>query len=799
MKNLLAIITTILALIFSVCIFDIKSQTLLKYDNDKPNSYSIKKNPASLGWIESVMLLPTGPAKILKIYIYFDGTIKGKDTIRIVGDPSEGAYPPTNWVWSYNTLTPPIEINYDGVPGWDTIDVSNLGIKSDGYDRIIIQHEVTENGPHIALDGGSSSKSFWSDPYTKNQYGFAWGFSRPANNFMVRALIQYDFPNSTNSNSVAPPTATLVDVAKTIGVTDSSGKAIKSARVSIADWNNDGSDDIAIGSNFFQNKGDGTFFNVSKKINIQADASTWGDYDNDGLIDCYAVRGAGDRIYHNNGDGTFSDVTLKTLITNPYPTITPIWFDFNQDGKLDIYISNGRTSDASGNEVYFKDKMWMNNGDGTFIDVSDKVGISDGESTPVDCWAASPCDYNGDGWTDIFVANYRLAGDFLYKNKRDGTMKEVGAQTNVVGVPTDNPNYFGHGLGCDWGDFNNDGLPDLAVGNLGHPDERGRWSNPSLIYQNPGTDKNFEFNEVHKKLGIKFFEMNSAMIWLDLDLDGWLDLYHCQYAYNPVGTSGEPRRLSRMYMNTGEDNNFKFKDATWNLGNLVHGVWTGVRTDYDNDGDLDLIVASPHDGVKIFKNNVERNGKWLKIRLIGRPENNVSKDAYGTSVIVYSGGKKFYRDLQGGGSGVTGSQNSNEIHFGLGNISFIDSTIINYSNGNRKLLNTLKVNTSYRIEYGVEPIVTSGIQNEIKIKGGLIVIPNPILNSVTLHYNNNIFGDEIEIVVNSIDGNEIKKLKNVTALQGSFRLDLNEIQSGNYFIKISGKGKSTFEKIVIEK
>lgn len=216
------------------------------------------------------------------------------------------------------------------------------------------------------------------------------------------------------------------------------------------------------------------------------------------MIDCYAVRGAGDRIYHNNGDGTFSDVTLKTLITNPYPTITPIWFDFNQDGKLDIYISNGRTSDANGNEVYFKDKMWMNNGDGTFIDVSDKVGISDGESTPVDCWAASPCDYNGDGWTDIFVANYRLAGDFLYKNKRDGTMKEVGAQTNVVGVPTDNPNYFGHGLGCDWGDFNNDGLPDLAVGNLGHPDERGRWSNPSLIYQNPGTDKNFEFNEVHK-------------------------------------------------------------------------------------------------------------------------------------------------------------------------------------------------------------------------------------------------------------------------------------------------------------
>lgn len=795
MKNL-----SLYFLVFILCGFTANTQTLLKYDNDRATSNSVTKKAGSVGWIESVFFSPTGPAKFLKIIVRLEGTKKGKDTLHIVGDPAEGGYPPTNWVWSYNELIPPIVIDYDGVARWDTIDISNYNLRSDGFDRIIVQHIVKSEGPHISMDNGNNVRSYWSDPYTKNQYGFAWDYSRPVANFMVRAIVQYDFPNATNSGSMPAPAATLPDVSKLSGLIASNGKIIKSARVSVADWNNDGYDDIVFDTIFFQNRGDGMFINVSDKIKIRASGITWGDYDNDGNIDCYAVSGGvNDKIYHNNGDGTFTDVTEKSGVENPYPTITPIWLDYNHDGKLDLYISNGRTADANRSETYFQDKLWKNNGNGTFQDVSDDAGLGQGEATPVDCWAASACDYNTDGWTDIFVANYRLAGDFLYSNKKDGTFSEIANETGVIGEPTDDPNYFGHGLGSDWGDFNNDGLPDLAVGNLGHPDERGRWSNPSLIYKNGGAKNNYKFQEVHKQMGLKFFEMNSAMVWLDLDLDGWLDLYHCQYAYNPVG-SGEPRRISRMYLNTGIENNFKLKDATWQLGNSVHGVWTAVRTDYDNDGDLDLIVASPHDGIKLFKNNVERKGKWLKIRLVGSPENNINKDCYGTSVIVYSAGKMFYRDLQGGGSGVTASQNSNELHFGLGNNLQIDSIVIKYTNGVSRTITGLKPNTGYKIEYGKEPIITLGVAETIQIKGGISIIPNPIngLNA-TLRVNTALLGNIVDIELSTISGNKIFTNKSVDAHNGTYRLDLSELQSGSYVVVVTGKGKTTSEKIIIER
>ncbi|MEO6046591.1 MAG: VCBS repeat-containing protein, partial [Candidatus Kapaibacterium sp.] len=510
------ILLSALALVLLVISAPAQGPVLFKRDSGIPKGHD---TTVIDGWEETVIFNPGGPCALKQIYIYYDGTHAADDTLWIVGDPSEGALPPTSFVWSYNSLTDPIVVHYRGTPGWDTIDVSERGLRYDGYDRIAIQHRVHDDGPWFAVDNNgvaSTLSSFLYDPYDyPDGFPVIGKYFAARGDLMVRLLLQFDFPSG--NGSAKPPAATLVECAKAVGIVDTAGKPLKSARVSVADWNGDGWDDIAVGASFFQNNGDGTFKNISSTIGIQAGASVWGDYDNDGKIDCYAINGgAGDRLYHNNGNSTFTDVTAASGLSNPYPTVTPIWFDFDHDGKPDLFISNGRTEDASG-EAYFPDQIWRGNGDGIFVNVTDSTGISPQEiaASPdgaqySDCWGASVADYNQDGWPDIHVATYRLAADLLFKNNQNGTFTDLGEQTGVRGVPTDNPVYFGHGLGTEWGDYDNDGDLDLMVGNLGHPDSRGISSNPSLLFRNNGAPS-YDFAEVHKRAGIKFFEMNAGV------------------------------------------------------------------------------------------------------------------------------------------------------------------------------------------------------------------------------------------------------------------------------------------------
>ncbi|MBS1911309.1 MAG: CRTAC1 family protein [Bacteroidetes bacterium] len=777
--------------------------SLLKRDSGTPGSHD---NGSQVGWEETMFLVPAGPCQLLELYVYFDGTTAGDDTLYIVGDPSEGALPPTSSVWSYNTLGDPIVVHYSGKPGWDTVNVRAANLHYDGYDRIVVQHHVQPGGPWFAADAQQlgTNTSFLYDPVTQNSLGFPGLYYLARGDFYVRALVQYDFQNGTTSKPA--PAATLVDIAKSAGITDSAGKPFAGARVSVADWNGDGWDDLAVGNLFFQNNGDGTFRNVTAAIGIQAGASVWGDFDNDGRIDCYAVNGgAGDRIYRNNGDGTFTDVTAASGFSNPYPTVMPIWFDFNHDGKLDLYIANGRTEN-NGQEEYFPDQLWKGNGDGTFVRVTDAAGINPAElagspdgSSYLDCWGASPCDVDGDGWTDIFVATYRLAPDLVYRNRHDGTFSEEGAATGLRGVPTAEPYYFGHGIGCDWGDFNNDGRMDVVVGNLGHPDWRGSVSNPSLVYRH-NDDAGNTFTEVHRQMGVKFFEMNAGVVWLDLDLDGWLDLWHCQYSYSKVGTNGEPRRLSRMYLNEGPEKNFHMKDITWHTGPLIHGAWTAVRLDLDRDGDLDLVVASPTDAVKVFRNDVPRNGNWLEFRLTGSPADSIPMDAYGTTVTVYAGGMRLTRDLQGAGSGATASQNSNMLHFGVGPSADADSVVVRYQNGVQRLFTNVRTNASYTIPYRGALVRTSGVAagRDADISGMMITSPAYDGTAFTFDVSGLAGAHEVRLEAVDLRGTVVVRKVMREWAGGHVSLDaVARVPAGTYLIRATSAGRAATAKVVV--
>ncbi len=668
------------------------------------------------GWEESVLLKPAGPCKVNKLYIYYYGDKKAIDTLHIVGFPTAGNLYPTEYIWDYNSLVEPVIYQYDGVPGWKTIDISKSGLRSDGYDQIVIQHKFNPNGPYFAKDaGGMKGLSWITDAFTPNAnfYGIAGTLHYlSSGDYLVRLLVNYDFPNGETSFNPPPPKLVATDLISGGGYP------------SIVDWNKDGWDDIVLGGTLFENLKNGTFKSLASTNPINASGTAWGDIDNDGNIDCYAIANGSanfdkrmeynnNRMYKNDGTklipinqksvfnvpypstktnfGTASDFNLDSL-HNPFNAITPIFFDYNNDGNIDLFIANRRTEISGKPEMYSPDELWENDGTGKFNNVSIKSGVRAGEQySPYDganafgyydCYGAMAQDYNKDNKSDVFVANYRLIKDNLYSNNGNGTFNEVAAETGVQGLPTAADGYYGHGMGCQWGDFNNDGNPDLVIGNLAHTDSRGLYSNPSLIFQNNGAP-NYDFKEVRKELGLKFHEGNAGSIWLDLDLDGNTDLWHGKYSGG----------IGSFYMNQGPPN-YKFVEKTWDLDCVEQSPWVAVKTDFDNDGDWDIVVNG-----KLYRNDIVHKGKYLGLRLTGSPKDKINMDAYGTKVTVYAGGKKFYQELSGSSAGSLCTQNSNELIFGLGEVNKIDSTVIEYQNGKKNVINSLPLNGKYTIAY----------------------------------------------------------------------------------------------------
>jgi hypothetical protein len=448
------------------------------------------------------------------------------------------------------------------------------------------------------------------------------------------------------------------------------------------DCDADGHQDLLVdGQRLFRNDGppSWTFTEVTAGAGIGgsgANCGNFADYDNDGLLDIYCPSGGWstdfdprwDVLWHNNGDGTFSNVTEAAgHVTDSFPSVAAGWGDYDRDGFVDLYVANYENASMS---AYYPDTLWHNDGDGTFTNVTVSAGV-DESADPKPGRGVSWCDYNNDGWPDVYISNYRLKANYLYRNDGDGTFTEVAASAGVAGEPTNRlgQTYYGHSVGAAWSDINNDGIFDLWVTNLAHKDAyRGPICDDSELYLANNPSANFSFTNIRSSSGIATKrimggedELFVGCAWGDLDNDGFEDLFLPQI-YNDV-----PYAYSLLYRNNG---NNTFTDISNETGVRVWDTYGGAWCDYDEDGDLDLVtggkgttdVNGTHE-IHLYKNLLNDQGpsSWLELRLKGSKSNFA---AIGARVYVNYSGLSQMREVQGG-MGPHSMQNSMVLHFGL--------------------------------------------------------------------------------------------------------------------------------------
>jgi hypothetical protein len=413
-------------------------------------------------------------------------------------------------------------------------------------------------------------------------------------------------------------------------------------------------------------------------------------------------------IYHNNGDGTFTDVTAKAGVGNDGAWATAAgWFDYDRDGKLDLLVTNYVQFDedhpvsCGENKPGFRaychpdsfpgnsPRLFHNNGDGTFTDVTKKAGLlnMDGKSL-----AVVLADLNNDGWPDIFIAN-DTQRNFLYLNNGDGTFRDV-SYTSGAGFSEDGKPEAG--MSADAADVRNNGLYDLYVSHLDFELNR--------FYRNNG-DGTFSDATIPSGLGRTNYRNSSfGARFFDFDNDGWRDLLVTNghildniALYHPGVTYAEERKLYRNLGNGKFTDVTSTQDAAFREPLVGRGMAVG---DYDNDGWLDFLVSNNGEDAQLFRNEggsaaAARNNRWLGVHLIGTKSN---RDGVGAALKLTAGDFVSYDQAKGGMSYC--SAQDPRIHFGLGMHTKVDTLEITWPSGAREVVKNIPADQFVTIEEG---------------------------------------------------------------------------------------------------
>jgi len=462
-------------------------------------------------------------------------------------------------------------------------------------------------------------------------------------------------------------------------------------------------------SALYHNNGDGTFTDVTDKAGVAAEnhygqGVAIADYDNDGYPDMYVTGYNSAILYHNNGNGTFTDVTAKAGVADQGGWSTSAaWFDYDHDGYLDLVVLNYIEWSASnnlwcgehrpgyrsychpGNYKGQRIKLYHNNHDGTFTDVSDSSGVSKPEAKGMGVVAA---DFNNDGWTDIAVANDSWP-NFLFINKKDGTFQDT---SFVSGIAASEDGRYEAGMGIDAADVTGSGYQDIYITHLDFELNR--------LYTN-NKDGSFTDATFSSGIGNKAILLSGvSMKFVDYDNDGWPDilqlngamvdnvhLYHSEVSYK------EPML---MFRNVGKGQFEKIPDGALGKDFSVPIPGRGLATaDFNNDGAIDIAVNNRGDYPMLLRNDGATANHWLEILLIGTKSN---RDGIGASLKLVAEGETHVEQAKGGMSYMSASDP--RIHFGLGKRSKIELLEITWPSGQVDRLKDVPVDKIIAVKEG---------------------------------------------------------------------------------------------------
>ncbi len=460
----------------------------------------------------------------------------------------------------------------------------------------------------------------------------------------------------------------------------------------------------------FHQRRDGTFEDVTEKAGLQGVGYGMGvavgDFDNDGFEDLYVTEYGGNHLYHNNGNGTFMDVTARSGVGGDPASggawsTSAAWVDLDNDGRLDLVVLRYVRWDwedvwcgehREGYRAYchpdifpaIAPLVYRNNGDGTFTEQAAKMGLA----TPGKGLGIALADFDRDGKIDLAVANDSMP-EFLYHNKGDGTFEETGL-TAEIAVDGDGRTYAG--MGIDFQDYDNDGLPDLVITNLANQ--------KYALYRNNG-DGSFTYDTYVSGLApMTLLHSGWGIHFLDYDNDGRKDLLIAQgHDLDTVELNypqlhyKEPMLLAR---NLGAG---KFADVSAQSGAVFQQPWVGrgmAVGDLDNDGRVDAVVSTNGGAPHLLHNETPTPNHWLTLLLVGHKSN---RDAIGAEIKVTSAHTTQYATVSTAGSYL--SSNDKRAHFGLGPDTQATTVEIRWPSGIRQLLKNVAADQQVRVDEAV--------------------------------------------------------------------------------------------------
>ena len=445
----------------------------------------------------------------------------------------------------------------------------------------------------------------------------------------------------------------------------------------------------------YHNNRDGTFSDATAKSglgrSVWATGITAGDYDNDGFDDLFITCFGQNLLFHNNGDGTFSEVTAKAGLARPGAHYGSgcTWVDYDRDGRLDLFVAHYLVFDEARVPVRGKDpgcnyfgvpvfcgpgsvqqegcRLYHNNGDGTFTDVSERSGIA--AAKPGYALTACAADFDADGWPDIYVA-CDTSPSLLFRNNHDGTFSEQGLE---AGVALSEDGQEQAGMGVAIGDYNLDGALDIFKTHFRN--------DTNVLYRNNG--KGY-FRDVTLLAGLgvetRFVGWGAGMV--DLDNDGLPDLYFASGMVYPEAAGKLPdapyRTPGVIFRNLGGG---RFEELLGEGGQGVseaHSSRGVAFGDFDNDGDIDILVVNLNEPPSLLRNDVSGSNHWLKVLLLGAVSN---RGAVGAQVTVEYGGRRQAQAVLAQASYL--SVNDRRLHFGLG-AETAANVEVRWPNGNRE-------------------------------------------------------------------------------------------------------------------